>query len=201
MFDVRRTTTTSALLDGLFDDADGHFWREFDTRYRPIILGFASKLGLNDEDAADVAQDTLTRFIQEYRAGRYDRSRGRLRSWIIGIVKHSVSGWRRKQAVRREARGESAMLDMAGELEWDTLWDAERRRVLLQQAIGELREQSRMNERTIQAFELYAVAGRPVEEVAAALALTPHDVYMAKSNVAQRLTGILQRLEELFDDG
>jgi len=78
MIASHRTTTTTALLDGLHDPANEEVWREFDTRYRPIILGFAVKLGLSDEDAADVAQDTLARFVQEYRAGRYDRTRGRL---------------------------------------------------------------------------------------------------------------------------
>jgi len=199
--DVQRTTTTTALLEGLFDDADGAIWREFDTRYRPIILGVARKLGLTDEDAADVAQDTLARFVQEYRAGRYDRTRGRLRSWLIGIVKYRVSDLRRKQAVRREARGESGFLGLAEDADCDALWDAERRQVLLQQAMDELREHGRTNERTIRAFELYAIAGRPVEEVAAELALTPQDVYMAKSNVAQRLRAILERLDQLFDDG
>jgi len=200
MLDVHRTTTTT-LLDGLCADADGPVWREFDARYRPIILGFCGKLGVGEDDAADVAQDALTRFVQDYRAGRYDRTRGRLRSWIIGIVKYRISDLRRKQALRREARGESAMLDLSAEPEWDAIWEAERRRTLLRQAVGELRETSRMNERTIRAFELYAMAGRPVDEVAAELKLTPGDIYMAKSNVAERLREILQRLDELFDDG
>jgi len=201
MIASHRTTTTTALLDGLHDPANEEVWREFDTRYRPIILGFAVKLGLSDEDAADVAQDTLARFVQEYRAGRYDRTRGRLRSWIIAIVKFRVSDLRRKRALRREARGESAMLDLSEDSELDSLWDEQRRHVLLQQAIAELRENTRLNERTIRAFELYAIAGRPVDEVAAELGSTPNDVYIAKSNVAQRLRDILQRLDELFDDG
>jgi len=201
MLDLRNTTTTTALLDGLHLDADGSVWREFDTRYRPIILGFCKKLGVAEEDAADVAQDALTRFVQDYRAGLYDRTRGRLRSWIIGIVRCRISDMRRKHATRREARGESAMLDLSAEPEWDALWEAERRQSLMRQAIDELRGTSRMKESTIRAFELYAMAGRPVAEVAAELHLTAGDIYMAKSNVAQRLREILQRLDDLFDDG
>lgn len=59
------TRTTTALLDGLVDPANAEVWDEFDRRYRPIIVGFAARLGLADADAADVAQDVLTRFLGE----------------------------------------------------------------------------------------------------------------------------------------
>ena len=80
-------------------------------------------------------------------------------------------------------------------------WEAERKRAILHQAIAELRDQSKLNETTIHAFELYVVQARPAAEVARDLGLTPHDVYMAKSHVAARLREILARLEPVFDDG
>ncbi|MBI4718762.1 MAG: sigma-70 family RNA polymerase sigma factor [Planctomycetes bacterium] len=166
-----------------------------------MIVAFARKLGLNEADAADVAQETLTRFITDYRAGKYDRERGRLRSWIIGIVRYRVADLKRSQAYRRQHRGESAMVDLASAEQLNAIWDAERRRTLLWQAIGELRDQTRLTERTIRAFELYVLHERPAEEVARDLGLTPHDVYMAKNRVAERLRETLARLEEIFDDG
>ena len=82
-----QVTTTTVLLDGLYDPANSVVWRQFDQRYRPIIIGFARRLGLTDDDAADIAQETLVRFVKEYRAGKYDRTRGRLRTWIIAMVR------------------------------------------------------------------------------------------------------------------
>ena len=81
------TRTTTALLEALLDPADDEVWQDFDRRYRPILIAFAQRLGLPDEDAA---QDTLTRFVRSYREGKYDRDRGRLRSWIIGIARHCI---------------------------------------------------------------------------------------------------------------
>ena len=41
----------------------------------------------------------------------------------------------------------------------------------------------------------------PAAEVARELGISAQDVYMAKNRVAERLRGILARLDELFDDG
>ena len=66
MLEAWRTTT--ALLDGLFDSANQSIWREFDARYRPILMAFARRLGLNRDNAADVTQETLACFVRDYRA-------------------------------------------------------------------------------------------------------------------------------------
>lgn len=200
MAEVLSTVTTTALLAGLFDPANQAAWSEFDSRYRPMIVSFAQRLGLYESDAADIAQETLARFIRDYREGKYDRERGRLRSWIIGIVKYRVADLKRAQASRRENRGESAMIDLPADDELNQLWESERRRVLLTQAIEELRSQSKLSEKTMLAFEQYALRDRPVDEVAAELNLTRHDVYMAKNRVAEKLRDILSRLEDIFDD-
>jgi len=196
-----RTTTTTALLEGLGDPRNEAVWREFDDRYRPIIVGFLKKLGFGNDDAADLTQDTLIRVVQDYRAGKYDRQRGRLRSWIIGIVKYRVADLRRARAKRREWRGDSVIAELPDDNRLTAVWEVERKRAILRQAIAELRDQSKLNEKAIHAFERYVVQERPAAEVARDLGLTPHDVYMAKRNVAKRLRTILARMEALFDDG
>ncbi len=194
-------STTSALLAGLFDSENREVWQEFDLRYRPMICAFARRLGLSEADAEDVAQETMGRFVREYRAGRYDRQRGRLRSWIIAIVKFRVADLQRKRNARCERRGESALVLLSAGDELTALWEAERKRTILEQAISELRGQSKITEKTLRAFEQYVVQERPVDEVARALGLTPHDVYKAKHRVTDRLREIVGRLDRLFDDG
>lgn len=195
-----KTSTTSLLLTGLLDPDNTEVWREFDDRYRPMILAYAMRLGLTSEDAADIAQDVLMRFVQEYRAGRYDRARGRLGAWIVGIVRYRVADHKRSSAARRVSRGESAIVELMGEDEMHSLWEIERKKSILRQAVDELRASSKLNEKTIRAFELFAIHQRPAASVAAELDLTPQDVYMAKNRVAARLRDILERLERLFDD-
>ena len=103
------TRTTTALLDDLADPANEAVWHDFDARYRPVLVGFGRRLGLGAEDAADAAQDALARFVRSYREGRYDRGRGRLSSWIIGIARNCIVDQMRTRAARHEERGISAM--------------------------------------------------------------------------------------------
>jgi len=194
------TRTTTRLLEGLFDPANHEIWREFDRRYRPIIIGLSRKLGLRDDEAADVAQETLTRFLRAYRANEYDRARGRLRSWIIGIARYRIADAKRARAAQQGWRGDSIIDALPEEQELDALWDAERRRAILRQALHELRANSRTSERTITAFELMAFHQRAPAAVAEELAMSMDDVYQAKNRVATSLRSIVARIENLYDE-
>jgi RNA polymerase sigma-70 factor (ECF subfamily) len=193
-------TTTSALLSGLRENDNSRAWEQFDARYRPLILAYAQRLGLDAEHAADVAQESLLCFIRDYRDGKYQRERGRLRSWIIGIVKHRALDALRGRARRRGERGESVIDTLADNAWLESEWEQERRQLLLRRALAELRETSRTADRTIQAFEQLVLNGRTVNDVAAALGMTPSDVYTAKNRVAERLRDILSQLDALYDD-
>ena len=76
------------------------------------------------EDAADVAQETLTDFLRDYRAGKYDRRRGRLRSWISGIARHRVLDTLRQRARNQATRGESAFDELPDDARLTAIWDA-----------------------------------------------------------------------------
>jgi len=45
---ITSTQTTTKLLEELKDEANADAWNEFDTRYRPILIGFARRLGLGE---------------------------------------------------------------------------------------------------------------------------------------------------------
>ena len=198
MVDIERTTT--ALLEGLFDHKNEAAWSQFDARYRPIVVAFARKLGLGESDANDVAQETVFQFLKEYREGKYDRDRGRLRSWIIGIARFRIAGIYRKKGVKREYRGESAMVTMPNEDECSKLWENERRTVILRMALHELRATTKSHDRTMKAFEMVAINQVRVATVANDLEMTQQEVYLAKSRTAKRLRTIIEKLDETYDE-
>ncbi len=193
------TRTTTAMLDGLFDSENSTVWADFDRRYRPILVGFSRRLGLSDADAADVAQETIARFVTEYRDGKYDRERARLRSWLVGIAKYRVLEIQRKRGVRKEARGESAIFSLSDEQTMTAAWDEERRSAVLRDAMERLRTETRTSPKTIEAFEMLMVRNQPVAKVAEQLEMSSHDVYLAKSRVAQKLRDIVSEMEKVYD--
>ena len=197
--DIDRTTT--ALLEGLFDSDNELAWSHFDARYRPIVIAFARKLGLSESDAGDVAQETILQFLKEYKEGKYDRERGRLRSWLIGIARFRIAGVYRKKASKREYRGESAMVTLPeNEADLDQVWDTERRTVILQAAFKELQNTTKTDDRNMRAFEMLVFNQIPVTAVCDELGMTAQQAYMAKSRTAKRLKDIIDRIEELYDE-
>ena len=198
--ELLRTTTTTALLDGLFNADDGVVWQVFDERYRPIMVGVGRRLGLSDSEAEDVAQETLLQFLRDYRANRYDREKGRLRGWIAGIARHRVIDYQRKRGRRKEKSGGlSSLLEVPDEAGIAELWDLELERSILRQSVEELRRTSRTSEKSIKAFEMVIFERRPVEAVAEELGMKTHDVYVARSRVTTRLREIAERLRSLYE--
>jgi RNA polymerase sigma factor (sigma-70 family) len=192
------TTTSTILLDGLRDPSNQSIWREFDERYRPVIEAFARKLGLSPDDAADAAQETLAEFVRDYRAGKFDRSRGRLRSWIFGIARHRIADQQRAKARRREWRGESAIADMPADDQLAQIWEGEARAAMLRQAMRELYANPKLDPRTIRAFEQVAFEQKTAAEVAGEVGMSVEQVYVAKSRTLRRLLGIMTELEEIW---
>lgn len=187
--------TATSFLTRLGDPADREVWHEFDQRYRPIIVAFAMRLGLGEADAADVAQESTLRFIDEYRAGRYDRDRGRLRTWLLGIVR-TQSAMVKRKAQRRAALGggDSVIIDCADESAVVAAWDEEREREILRRAMDELRTSSKTSAKTLQAFESLCIHAVPPAVVAEELGISVADTYLAKFRVAQRLRELAERI-------
>jgi RNA polymerase sigma factor (sigma-70 family) len=193
------TRTATILLEGLRDPRNDEVWREFDARYRPIILSFSRRLGLAEDDAADVAQETLARFARSYREGNYDRTKGRLRSWIFGIARRCVADAHEDRARRRQARGMSAIAAIPDEDRLNDVWEAEYQRELLDRAVAILREETRMDPRTIDAFSRLAFDRVAPAQVAAEMGLSRNDVYLAKHRCLKRLREILDELNERYE--
>lgn len=203
MIDVTRTTTL--LLEGLHDRGDAAAWSEFDRRYRPILVGFLRALGANEIDASDVAQETMVEFLEGYRAGRYDRGRGRLRTWLMSIGRTQLALARRRAARRRDqGRGAEDIDATASKVadpspEDDALWEVERRRTILREAFERLRAASASDGRTLEAFELMIFRAVPPAAVAAELSMSMDDVYQAKSRITQRLRSHIAEVERAFE--
>ncbi|MCB9849256.1 MAG: hypothetical protein H6817_00970 [Phycisphaerales bacterium] len=191
-------TTTTELLDGLHDRGNQAAWEEFDRRYRPILMGFLRRMGLDSTDAADVAQETLACFVKDYRQRRYDRAQGRLRSWLIGIARCRLADEQRRRGRRKELRGDSAMGNLPDDAETDAIWEAEQKQFILELAVGDLRQNTRFNERTLEAFERIAIKHEAVDIVSREMGLSPQEIYNAKNRVVERLRDIVQQYEMNF---
>lgn len=194
------TQTTTQLLDSLKSPSNDGLWRQFDDRYRPVLVAFARSQGAGEEDACEVAQLTLAQFAADYRAGSYDRSRGRLSSWIISIARHRLIDMARARQRRRVQRGDSALVELPDDRTITEAWETARRRVIFERALKTLRSDTRMDPRTIRAFELCAVRNTPPEAAAADCGMSVAEVYVAKNRAIKKLRDIVAQFTQEFDE-
>ncbi len=195
--------TTTKLLDALRDPRNEPAWVHLDQRYRGVIAGLARRLGLRDADADEVAQQTLAEFVRVYREGRYDRSKGRLSSWILSIAHHTalhVVRANKRAAGAGGAGGEGSISQVEGEGALRGLWDDERDRAILTRAMQTLRDDSATDDRTLRAFELVGLRGVPAEETARQCGMSVDQVYVAKARVTKRLKALVAELTAAFEE-
>jgi RNA polymerase sigma factor (sigma-70 family) len=196
------THTTTKLLDALNRQtvSSEPAWQHIDARYRPIIRGLARRLGLGDSDSEEVAQQTLTEFVRVYREGRYDRTKGRLSSWLLSIAHHTALKMFRTGGRDRAGGGSSVVPDVTDEPTLRSIWDDERDREVLARAMSLLRDESALDDRTLQAFELVALRGVPAPEAAAQCSMTVEQVCVAKSRVTGKLRKLVEELTSAFEE-
>lgn len=192
--------TTSTMLRDLGEDRD-EAWQRLVDRFRGPLVRFARRLGYSPSDADDLAQETLLQLVRQFRAGRYDRERGRLSTWLFGIAWHQAMRDRRQRG-RREATITSEENDAASfwqalpdEREAQAIWEREWETAIVTACLDRVRRE--MEPTTIEAFEMVVVQDRPASDAAAALGIPVEHVYSAKHRVLTRLRAIRERLERI----
>jgi RNA polymerase sigma factor (sigma-70 family) len=191
------STTNTQLLVGLRDPQNDAIWSEFVRRYQPVLLAFARRLGLNEPDAQDAAQDALMAFAAGYREGKYDPGRGRLRTWLYGIAAnkiHDVQRQRPRDRLIADASNETAFLErVPDDHSMSEIWEAEWRRSVLASCMEEVRREIKPS--SMQVFELCVLQKRPVDETADRLGMSRDAVLKARTRVLSRIREIRARME------
>lgn len=190
------TRTTTRLLDDLRDPANAAAWEGFDARYRPILIALARKRGFAADDAAEIAQHTLAEFARAYAQGRYERGRGRLSSWLIGIAGNVARSLRRAG----NRHGAHAHGDWGDDAVLQEAWHRERERAIIARALAIIRDEGRTRDETLRAFELFAIRGVPAAEVARQCGLSVDAVYVAKNRLTGRLRELIRELTIAYDE-
>jgi RNA polymerase sigma-70 factor (ECF subfamily) len=189
------TVTSTSILNGLRDAENQTAWRLYVDRYRPLLVGFVTHMGVPPEDAEDIAQETLLAFSEAFREGRYERSQGRLKSWLFGMARNKLAHHFRSRA-RHPTEALEGEMTGTGQSGAEEAWDREWRRRVVEQCLSQVR--SEVQPLTWRAFNPFALDDRPTQEVAEALGITRNAVFLAKSRILRRLKELLIVMEEIW---
>ncbi|MEX2027497.1 MAG: sigma-70 family RNA polymerase sigma factor, partial [Pirellulaceae bacterium] len=164
--------TQPSLLVRIRDARDVAAWRQFVEIYAPLIYGYLRKHGLQDADAADVVQDVLRTVAQSIGQWNYDQQRGTFRGWLLSVVHSRLTDYHRRQRRHHAAVHAAADFVMdANNGHCSAEWDRDYERQLFHAAAGQVRGD--FSDSSWQAFWLAAVDGKPAQEIAATLNITP----------------------------
>ena len=189
--------TSTQILGDLKTSNDSIVWNKFCDHFQPVVISFARQLGLTDADAQDAAQETMLEFLKAFRNEKYDREKGPLSNWLFGIARRVILNLRGRQPLEKLVADKTT-----GTSFWDLVqddhgikhtWETEWRQMVLTRCLAQARQE--FDPKVFEAFQLYALSERPVDEVAERLKMSNNAVYIAKSRVLSRL----RELEHQFE--
>src|SRR4051812_18409345 len=86
--------TSPTLLERLRGAGEPAAWRRFVDLYAPILFAFARRLGLNENDAADLVQEAFVLLLEKLPDFQYDGRRS-FRAWLFTVMRNKVAAARR----------------------------------------------------------------------------------------------------------
>lgn len=194
-----RTRLCATLLERAADEdhlESKEACREIDARYRPVLLGFARRMGLDQRGAENLAQDSLIALVSMVKSHRIDLHRSPS-SYLLPIARHKLIDHANAQdSLRplpleyRKELGDPAFA--AGPDPSTEAWKTEQDRAIAELAVKELRRHFRRRD-----VEIWTA--RKVEEHSAKAVAERHGITVnAVDTVLHRITAFLRELEPII---
>ena len=176
-------TTPPSLLERLRQSPAQDGWEQFVEMYTPLLAAWTRRLGLPQQDAADLLQDIFTVLVEKLPAFRYDAGKS-FRAWLKTIL---LNRWRNDLRKRAGVKVESdaGLAEIAAVDDLREFEEVEYRSYLVRRALELMRAE--FQPATWMACWEFVVRDRPAAEVAAELGITINAVYLAKSRILRRL--------------
>ena len=190
---LKYPTTSKTMLEKI-SSGDEISWNEFYAKYAPIVRKVAIYKGIGRDAADDLCQQVMLHFFKQSKTFKFDPGIAKFRTYLGRIVSWKIVDYYRKKREKLSEELDAVPVDA----ELDKIYMAEWHKVIIAEAEDELRK--RVSPDTFQAYQLYAVQGRPVEKVAAFLECSVNQVYQAKKRCFTMMREILLKMNEADPD-
>lgn len=190
-------TTHLSLLARVRDLGDHGSWREFDARYRDLVLRFCYRRGLQQSDAEDVRQIVMLNLARALRSFEYQPARGRFRGYLGRVVTNAIHRHFRSPRLEQGGLETHVASDLSGEdmTQLETHWDQEWMHHHYRLAMAQVRETA--DPRSVAVFERL-LSGDTTNDVAEAFGMSRDAVHKVKQRLRDRLRARIQ--EQVRDE-
>ncbi|QDU39549.1 RNA polymerase sigma factor [Maioricimonas rarisocia] len=184
-------SSTSITLIDRARQFESEAWNRLCYIYGPLVYRWARLVGLQDSDAADIAQDVFLTVSRRIESFDHSRPGASFRGWLKVITRNKIGDWLREQQAVAVANGGSTAHELLYRV--PELWDdepssdavADQERGVLLRTLEMIRTE--FEPTTWQAFWESTAEERPTDEIAERLGMTRHAVRQAKYRVLRRL--------------
>ena len=187
--------TSPSLLVRIRDLEDIAAWNQFVEIYAPLIHDYGRKRGLQDADAADLAQEVLQAIAKSAERFEYDTKKGSFRGWLLTITKNKLidllERLRKPQHGHRD--GSLAIEQLAATAEDEALWERQHQWWMVHWAAEKVRYE--FESKTWRAFMMTSIEQKNATETASELGISVGAAYIAKSRVLARVKQLIQEVE------
>jgi RNA polymerase sigma factor (sigma-70 family) len=178
---ARMEPTRATLLSRVRNASDVAAWREFEDRYRELLVRFCVSRGVQHADAEDVVQVVMANVSRAMASFQYDPSRGRFRDYLFRCARNAISQVARRPNVRAAALDDHDGSVPSGEAAaWEREWVAHHYRL----ALATVRET--FDARSVELFEKN-VAGMSVASIAREYEMSEQAVHKVRQRIRARM--------------
>jgi len=184
------------------DPSNQEAWREFEAKYRDLIVRYCRSRGLQQSDAEDVRQIVMLNLSKFLRNFDYSPARGKFRSYLGRVVRNAISYQFSRPSPGQAALDSSvlAALPADNDAPIDELWETEWINHHYRLAMETIRKT--YEPRSVEVFDRL-LAGQSVEAVGQAYGMSTQAVHKVKQRIRARMKALVaaQIREEDDPDG
>lgn len=183
-------STQPSLLSRVRDASDQAAWREFESKYRELILRYCRGRGLQQSDAEDVLQVVLISLSKSLRKFEYRPERGKFRGYLGRSVRNAIGHHLARPNVAARALGSSVIAAVPAEDEggadeqWEKEWTQHHYRLAMQ-TIRQTYEP-----RSVEIFDRILM-GDGIEDIASKYDMSTQAVHKVKQRIRERLKQLI----------
>ena len=191
-------TTRSSVIQAVADTENEAAWNRLFDLYAGFVYSIARSKGLNDADADDVVQMVFVDLARNMPTFKYDREKGRFRSYLAGLVHWRVMD--RLKAGKRDAELKESFLEEAmasATAEDEGFAEREWQAAALEEALRRIKPDVRPEHYA--AFVASAVEGQDTEAVMRLYGLSRDNLYQIRKRLIAKLRETVAKIIEEMD--
>lgn len=191
-------TTRSSVIRAVADTENEAAWQRFFDLYAGFVFSIARSKGLNDTDADDIVQMVFVDLMRNLLSFKYDREKGRFRSYLAALVKWRVID--RLKAVRRDAELKAGFMEEVKETGQgdEEFADREWKAVAMDHALRRIKSSVRPEHYA--AFVASTVEGQDTETVMKLYNLSRDNLYQIRKRLSERLRKVMSEVLAEMDN-